>query len=133
MLETDKITPVWTSVLNRLDGCLVPTPFNVKTFMESGVNVPITIIPFGIDFDTYTLDKEPLLPKEEISTKFNFLCIGQWTFGDRKNIAQTILSFLKTFKNNKDVGLIVKAYGTGAGTIDKIQCIRKIEADSHIE
>jgi len=128
MLETDKITPVWTSILNRLDGCLVPTPFNVKTFMESGVNVPITIIPFGIDFDMYTLDKESLLSFPDISTKFNFLCIGQWTFGDRKNIAQTILSFLKTFKNNKDVGLIVKAYGTGAGTIDKIQCIRKIES-----
>ena len=128
MLETDKITPTWAYILNRLDGCIVPTPFNVKTFMESGVKVPITIIPFGVDFDMYTLDKQPLLPKEEISTKFNFLSIGQWTPGDRKNISQMILSFLKTFRTNKDVGLILKVYGKGAGTIDKIQCIEKINA-----
>jgi len=128
MLETDKITPTWAYILNRLDGCIVPTPFNVKTFMESGVKVPITTIPFGVDFDMYTLDKQPLLPKEEISTKFNFLSIGQWTPGDRKNISQMILSFLKTFRTNKDVGLILKVYGKGAGTIDKIQCIEKINA-----
>jgi len=128
MLETDKITPTWAYILNRLDGCIVPTPFNVKTFMESGVKVPITIIPFGVDFDMYTLDKQPLLPKEEITTKFNFLSIGQWTPGDRKNISQMILSFLKTFRTNKDVGLILKVYGKGAGTIDKIQCIEKINA-----
>jgi len=128
MLETDKITPTWTYILNRLDGCIVPTPFNVKTFMESGVKVPITIIPFGVDFDMYTLNKEPLLSKEEIPTKFNFLNIGQWTPGDRKNISQTILSFLKTFRTNKDVGLILKVYGKGAGTIDKIQCIEKVNA-----
>lgn len=128
MLETDKITPTWAYILNRLDGCIVPTPFNVKTFMESGVKVPITIIPFGVDFDMYTLDKQPLLSKEEITTKFNFLSIGQWTPGDRKNISQMILSFLKTFRTNKDVGLILKVYGKGAGTIDKIQCIEKINA-----
>lgn len=128
MLETDKITFMWASILNRLDGCIVPTPFNVKTFMESGVKVPITIIPFGVNFDFYTLDKKPLLSKEEITTKFNFLSIGQWTFGDRKNISQMILSFLKTFRTNKDVGLILKVYGKGAGTIDKIQCIEKINA-----
>lgn len=126
MLETDKITPVWASILNRLDGCLVPTPFNVKTFTESDVKVPITAIPFGVDFDMFALDKEPLLSKEDIPTKFNFLCSGQWTYGDRKNIAQTIVSFLKTFRGNTDVGLIVKVYGTGAGTMDKIQCIEKI-------
>ena len=128
MLETDKITPTWVYILNRLDGCIVPTPFNVKTFMESGVKVPITIIPFGVDFDMYTLDKQPLLSKEEITTKFNFLSIGQWTPGDRKNISQMILSFLKTFRTNKDVGLILKVYGKGAGTIDKVQCIEKINA-----
>lgn len=128
MLETDKITPAWVSILNRLDGCLVPTPFNVKTFMESGVKVPITVIPFGVDFDLYTLDKEPLLSKEEVTTTFNFLCVGQWTFGDRKNISQTVLSFLKTFRTNKDVGLIIKVYERGAGTIDKIQCVEKINA-----
>lgn len=128
MLETDKISPAWTEILNRLDGCIVPTPFNVKTFMDSGVKVPITIIPFGVDFDMYSLNKGPLLSMPDIPTKFNFLCVGQWTQGDRKNIAQTILSFLKTFRGNKDVGLILKVYGTGAGTMDKIQCIEKINA-----
>jgi len=128
MLETDKITPTWTYILNRLDGCLVPTPFNVKTFMESGVKVPLTIIPFGVDFNMFALDKEPLLSKEDIPTKFNFLCSGQWTYGDRKNIAQTILSFLKTFRTNKEVGLIVKVYSVGAGTMDKISCTEKINS-----
>jgi glycosyltransferase involved in cell wall biosynthesis len=74
----------------------------------------------------FTLEKEPLLSEKDIPTKFNFLCAGQWTYGDRKNITQTIYSFLKTFKGNNDVGLIVKAYGIGAGTIDKIQCVEKI-------
>ena len=126
MLETDKITPTWASILNHLDGCIVPAPFNVSTFMNSGVTVPITMIPFGVDFNMFTLDKEPLLSEKDISTKFNFLCTGQWTPGDRKNTTQTIYFFLKTFKGNKDVGLILKVYGVGAGTIDKIQCVEKI-------
>ena len=42
-----------------------------------------------------------------MKTKFNFLAVAQW--GPRKNLENTIAWFVEEFKNNRDVGLVVKA------------------------
>jgi len=44
----------------------------------------------------------------EFSTKFNFLAVAQW--GPRKALDETVVWFLEEFKDNPDVGLVLKAF-----------------------
>ena len=121
MLETDKTSPTWAHKCNQMDAIFVPSTFCMSSFMQSNIVKPIRIIPFGIDFDKYTPEGPKLFDDATITTKYNFLFVGQWLQqGDRKNIIGTIRTFLNLFKDNPDVGLILKSYLVGAGTVDKM-------------
>ncbi|KKL08664.1 hypothetical protein LCGC14_2573590, partial [marine sediment metagenome] len=126
MLETDKVTPTWAQKCNQMDAIFVPSTFCMSSFMQSNITKPIRIIPFGIDFDNYTPEGPKLL--DNLTTKYNFLFVGQWLQqGDRKNIIGTIRTFLNIFKDNPDVGLILKSYLVGAGTVDKMSIDAQIQ------
>jgi glycosyltransferase involved in cell wall biosynthesis len=127
MLETDTIPKKWVDNCNKLDAVIVPSNAALASFLCSGVNVPVKIVPLGVDFETFSPNTPPLYSKEDISTKYNFLTVGQWPGSlDRKNIEKTIEIFLTAFKGNADVGLMAKVYWTGAGTLDKIGMIERI-------
>ena len=55
----------------------------------------------------------------DLETDFNFLIVSQW--GPRKNTVNTIAWFMEKFKDNPDVGLVVKTFGRNNSTLDKIQ------------
>ena len=57
MLETDRIPPMWVQNCNTLDGILVPSYFNLSSFMASGVTVPIRTVPLGIDSNIFNPDE----------------------------------------------------------------------------
>ncbi len=125
MLETDRTAPAWAQKCNSMDAVFVPSNFCMSSFMQSNITVPIRIVPFGIDFERYTPEGEKLL--QTLPTKYNFLSVGQWmTQGDRKNIMGVVRTFLNVFKENKDVGLILKSYHESAGTRDKIAITQSI-------
>ena len=126
MLETHTIPNTWVNKCNHLDGVFVPSYHNLGSFMRSGVTVPLRTVPLGIDMDMYTLNNEPLYSGDVITTDFNFILVGQWAYADRKNVEQTIGIFLETFRDDKNVGLILKTSGFSAGTWDKINCIEHI-------
>lgn len=128
MLETDKTSPTWAHKCNQMDAIFVPSTFCMSSFMQSNIVKPIRIIPFGIDFDKYTSEGPKLFDDTMITTKYNFLFVGQWIQqGDRKNIIGTIRTFLNIFKDNPDVGLILKSYLVGAGTVDKMAIDAQIQ------
>jgi len=135
MLETDKTTVTWRNHCNAMDAIIVPSTFCLSSFMQSGITAPIRIVPFGVDFDKYKPEGEKLL--QNLPTKYNFLSVGQWLpQGDRKNIMGVVRTFLSLFKNNADVGLILKTYHESAGTRDKIavsQTIQSIKKDMGME
>jgi len=54
----------------------------------------------------------------KFSTKFNFLTIAQW--GVRKNLEATVGWFVEQFRDNEDVGLIVKASIQNTSNIDRV-------------
>ena len=58
-------------------------------------------------------------------TKFNFLTVAQW--GPRKNLEATIGWFVEEFKDNEDVGLIVKASLQNTSTIDRQMTTDRME------
>jgi hypothetical protein len=130
MMETDKTSVHWAAKCNEMSAIFVPSTFNLVSFMQSNITVPLRVVQLGIDFDKYTPEGDKFF--KQLSTKFNFLCVGQWIQnGDRKNIQGVIRTFLNVFKENPDVGLILKTYMVGAGTVDKMMLEQNISEIRH--
>ncbi len=120
-VETDICTPEWVTACNRMTSVVVPSRFTKGTLERSGqCTTPITVIPESyipeINDDTLPLDIS-------LSTDFNFLLFGMLTGqnpkSDRKNLLYTIKWLLEEFKDNPDVGIVLKT-SSGRGTkIDK--------------
>ena len=119
LVETDKCNPDWIENINNMDLVIVPSNHVKQTILNTGSpTTPICVIPESYldDIDNPDLDAIDL----GIDTKFNFLIVGTFTgsdpYNDRKNLFFTIKWLCETFKNDPDVGIIVKT-NHGRGTI----------------
>ena len=110
-VETDICNPSWVENCNQMDQIIVPSKFTKNVIKRSGVlKKPVSVIPEwyheSIDETAENLDLSC------VNTSFNLLTVGMLTDqnpeADRKNIINTISSFCQNFKDNKDVGLVVK-------------------------
>ena len=120
-VETDVCNPVWVEKCNGMSAIIVPSLFTKGVLEKKGkINVPVYVVPEWyipeIESSNINLD----LP---VRTSFNFLIVSQLTAidssVDRKNITDTIGWICDTFKDDKDVGIILKT-NSGRGTsIDK--------------
>jgi len=115
-VETDKCNPEWINAVNKMSVVIVPSTHVKNTLISSGnVTTPIYVIGEWF-FPEILTHKEPLALN--LSTKFNFLIVSQMTSQnsaeDRKNIFDTIKWMLEVFKDDKDVGIILKTnFGRG--------------------
>lgn len=121
-VETDISNPLWTSVhCEKMDKVIVPSQHTKSTLIKSSsTNTDIAVVP-ECYYDELTLDFDPLAINLE--TDFNFLTVGVLTGHtpqtDRKNLFYLIKWFIEEFKENKDVGLVVKTNSGRDTTIDK--------------
>ena len=106
VFETDRLSPEWVSLCNKMDEVWVPTRFNAETFAQSGVKVPLVVIPEGVDPDFYRPGLKPLtIPGRR---GFAFLSIFEWTF--RKGWDLLLRAWAQAFSPADDVCLILRAY-----------------------
>lgn len=104
MFETSKIPPSFVHKLHTyFDAVVVADPYNIKTYQQSGVNLPIFYLPLGLDLDLFM--KAPL--KTQKNNPFVFASFG--TCESRKNYVTTIRAFAKAFGNRPDVILKINA------------------------
>lgn len=100
--ETTKVPHKWVNAINNeLDFLWLPNIFNKKIFLESGVNIPIIIAPYGINRDVFYPP-----PKNYKKNKFIFLNISMPQ--KRKGLYELINAFYMAFPNKIDVELIIK-------------------------
>ena len=122
VVETDRCNPKWIDACNRMDHVVVPSYFTKSVLKRSGILMtPVTVIPEWFNLDILTCPKNKL--NLNIDTSFNFLIIAQLNSQnpeeDRKNIFNTLKWACEEFKDNQDVGIILKT-NSGKGTsIDK--------------
>lgn len=115
-VETDKCNPAWVDAVNRMSLVIVPSEHVKKTLTTSGnVTTPIHVI--GEWFIPEILTNKMSL-ELDLKTNFNFLIVSQMTAqnsaDDRKNILDTLKWMLDVFKDDKDVGIILKTnFGRG--------------------
>lgn len=117
VVETDRCNTAWIENCNKMDEVIVPSRFTKTVLKRSGeLTTPVHVVPEWYNHS--------LLNKSEISkklanderynfnTKFNILVMGQLTSintdDDRKNLINTLKWLLESFKDNEEVGIVLK-------------------------
>jgi glycosyltransferase involved in cell wall biosynthesis len=101
MWETSRLPAEWPTRLNEARAVIVPTTFVARVCRDSGVDVPVEVVPEGIDPDVYGLVQRP--EREGLTT------LAVSTFVQRKNIDVAIAAWKRAFEGDPAARLIVKA------------------------
>jgi len=109
-VETDRCHPEWIDACNKMTAVVVPSQHSKQCLTNSGtVTKPLFVIPEAYA-DAIRKPELPALPN--FPTPFNFLIFGQLTGSnpesDRKNIFYTIRWLCEAFKDDPEVGIVVK-------------------------
>ncbi|GFN31191.1 hypothetical protein PCURB6_14510 [Paenibacillus curdlanolyticus] len=123
MLEVNGLPGDWVQQSNQMDEIWVPTHFNAQTFRESGVRVPIHVMPLGFDPDYF----HPGIRSKRFADKFTFLSVFEW--GERKAPELLLETFASTFYHRDDVLLVCKIMNNDS-SIDVPAEIRKLRLGS---
>jgi glycosyltransferase involved in cell wall biosynthesis len=129
--ETTRIPKEWVDNMNAMDEIWTTSDFIKKSFIDSGVTVPVYSFSLGIDEYLYN----PILRRK--NTPFTFLSIGSPS--TRKNSQMTVDAYVELFGNDDRYKLIYKSMGEpdarlfkntpNMTSISKHPCIEVIEDD----
>ncbi len=116
-VETTSAPEDWNTACLEMDRVIVPSQHSKECFSENVqgiveiINFPARVIKSKkVDFN--------------LETDFNFLTVAQWN--PRKNLEQTISSFIQEFQN-EEVGLIIKTGIAGGSHIDREQTRERLQ------
>ena len=134
-VETDICSKNWINKTLSMDLVVVPSKFtkdivinsssddHQRKLLDKKINVVAEYYHYNFDKEEKSkcLNLNRLLG--DIKTKFNYLSVGQLTSEsedcDRKNLIETLRHFCDHFKDNEDVGLILKTSIGRSTTRDK--------------
>jgi glycosyltransferase involved in cell wall biosynthesis len=117
MMETEICHPAMIRLMNeRYEECWVPTRWNAGTFQRSGLELPIYVMPLGVDPSVYHPGVAPFIPKATLMTGVNagrqeipkgFLFVNVFQPSFRKGHDVLIQAFEEGFANDPEAGLIL--------------------------
>lgn len=129
-IETTRVAPEWLQASNEnVDRIIVVSDHSKHVFEstkyemrhpdtnslhgELGLQVPID----SVNYPVKKFEPVPEVANYKFGTKFNILCVAQ--MGPRKNLEATIGCFIDEFKDDADVGLVVKTFAKNNSLIDR--------------
>jgi len=134
-VETDICSKSWIDISSKMEHIIVPSKFTKNVLFNSDISKEqhdllsnnISVIPeyYHVNFDSDKKERSQNLDKilNKVSTSYNYLSIGHLTSErencDRKSLIETLRYFCQHFKDNSDVGLILKTSVGRSTTIDK--------------
>ena len=117
-IETNKISPTWIEKSKVVDKIIVTSDHSKNVFldttydmMNSQTKQKVGTVRCHTPIETVGYPVKQIIKEKlnlDLKTDFNFLVVSQW--GPRKNIGSTISWFVEKFKDNPDVGLVVKGF-----------------------
>jgi glycosyltransferase involved in cell wall biosynthesis len=141
LVETDRCSPEWIERCNQMDCIVVPSTFTKNVLKRSGIVLKkVVVIPEW--YNQHVMNKSVITKtlcderyKKINKRSFNILLIGTLTSqipeDDRKNLVNTIKWISEEFKDNDDVGILLKTSFAKGTTSDKQICkeyLRKIKS-----
>lgn len=126
MLESSRIPPLWAEMLNcYFDLVAVPDEFLIEVYEQSGVKIPIFVLPLGFDMDHFL--HHPL----KTSQNSPFCFINTSSLIPRKNHEGLIQAFYKAFGNDPEVLLRMNyRYKVGDAFSSISQLIQSLKVDN---
>ncbi len=134
-IESDRVDPSWLMKTHQgIDKIIVPSNHAKEGFIRTSYEVhnktndTKTIVDCACPVDVIGYPVKEIEVEEidlELATDFNFLTIAM--MGPRKNIETTISGFIKEFREDKDVGLIIKTGLGRASVMDRFATKKTIE------
>lgn len=106
MMEVDSINGQWVGACNSQDEVWVPTLWQSRYFLASGVRVPIHVVPLGVDPRMFSARSWP--GRWQGPDGFRFLAVGWWQL--RKRWDTLIRAFVDEFSGDPDVHLVLKVH-----------------------
>lgn len=131
-VETDRCNPEWIDACNRMSLIVVPSNFTKGVLENSGeVTTPIVVIPESwLETCRGAVQGKSKLADLEMDSKFNFLIVSQFTGNnpenDRKNLAYSLKWILEEFKDEPDVGVIIKTNFGRQTNVDRQNCLKTL-------
>jgi glycosyltransferase involved in cell wall biosynthesis len=134
-IETDRVSLNWLVKTHQgIDKIIVPSEHARKGFVQTGYEVlnnqnnTKTTVSCGSPIDVIHYPIKSLNgPKLNIDfdTEFNFLQIAM--IGARKNIEQSVKCFVEEFRDNDNVGLVLKTSTSKSSIIDRLRTKNQLE------
>lgn len=103
MLEVDGFPEEWVEQANEMDEVWTPTLFNKKGLVDSGVRVPVHVMPLGVDVNHF----HPAA-KSFPSPDGDFVFLASFEWGERKAPEILLSVFNEVFRANEPVALVCK-------------------------
>jgi glycosyltransferase involved in cell wall biosynthesis len=114
--ELERLPAHWPQILNQLDGVLVPCRWNEKVFRDSGVTVPIHVVPHLPQLEDLPAiteaDRKALAARlrngraPDLRDRFVFYTIGYWS--NRKAPYLALEAYWQAFDADDPVHMVVK-------------------------
>lgn len=115
MYEYSSIPSEWAEALNTyFDAVAVPDEFLVKAYQDSGVKIPIFILPLGLEIDAFL--QQPI----KTSPNKPFCFINTSSMIPRKNHEGLIQAFYQAFGDSPDVQLVLNYRYAAGDALEKV-------------
>jgi len=98
--ETDQIEPSWVDICNRFDLIVVPSHWCRETFVRSGVDTPVLVVPHGLD-----PEYRPYGDKPRTGPLTFYNTFYATSYCSRKSLEELVRAFLTAFHGRSDVVL----------------------------
>lgn len=125
-IETNDWSACYESIrnINILDELWVPSNFEKRTLIKSGVKIPIKVISQPLDTENIKSNQDYKLKlPSSIENTFIFYTIGE--FIERKNLNALITAFNLAFDYNDPVSLVIKTSISGKSSSEAKTIIEK--------
>jgi glycosyltransferase involved in cell wall biosynthesis len=101
MWESSRLPEGWSDAFTRCRMVFAPTTFVRQVFVESGVRVPVAVVPLGVDPAAYC--HEPRPPRSGLHT----LMVG--TFIPRRNVEIGVEAWKRAFEGDPHARMTIKS------------------------
>lgn len=122
IFESNSLPQSFVKGCNRMDALIVPTTFHVDAFRRAGVDIPMQVVPEGVDTERFTPDGPRL---STIPERFTFLWVAQLSY--RKGFDLVLRAFLELFAGHDDVQLVMRSYLSDGSDKDLDQVAKLIK------
>jgi glycosyltransferase involved in cell wall biosynthesis len=112
--ETNRIPDEWLQILSTYDAVSVPCTHNIDALQNSGVRIPIFLVPHGADTKMFHPDNKRFELNEEEN---EFVFVSVFDFQHRKNPEGLLRAYWEEFTRNDPVLLVIKTYGSSRRNI----------------